>query len=246
MLKRINALLSIQNGCFTRTRNFDADHLYASFHLDTELFDELTFIDITGGKSRKNFITYLDKMLKNSFLPVTVGGGIYSLDDCYQMFDLGIDRVILNSALLENPKVIEKISLKYGAQSIVASLDVKKITEESYTAFNWRSKCTYDKLIPDIIISDSQLIGEIMIQSFDRDGTILGFDKKILDALGKFNLKSLPLNLASGFAKWSHYSDLLMHPQVDCVSVQNVHHLSSKSIKELKNYCSSLNISIRI
>lgn len=245
MLKRINAFLSIKDGCFTRTRNFYPDHLYSSFHLDTELFDELTFIDISGGEDRVQFVAYLKKILKNSFLPVSVGGGIRNLEDCELFFDLGVDRIVINTILWNNPKLVEKISLRYGSQAIVASVDIIKAEGSHYSAYDWKSKKAYKDFFPEIIINEKNLIGEIMIQSYDRDGTILGFDHEITDKINEKEVNDIPLNIASGFAKWEHYYEVLKKPTIDCVSVQNVHHLSAVSIDSLKRYCKSKGISLR-
>ena len=84
-----------------------------------------------------------------------------------------------------------------------------------------------------------------MIQSYDRDGTILGFDHEITDKINEKEVNDIPLNIASGFAKWEHYYEVLKKPTIDCVSVQNVHHLSAVSIDSLKRYCKSKGISLR-
>lgn len=244
MLKRIAACLIVKDGNFTRTKNFIPDHLYSSQHLDKDSFDEIIFINISNSIKNDDFLNYLKLQIKNCFLPVTIGGGIKKIEEVDYLFDNGADRIILNDALWSNPKLVCTIANKYGSQALVASIDLITI-EKNYFAYDWRNKSTRSKILPDILATDPNVVGEILLQSVERDGSLQGFDKESLNYVSKILPKFIPLNLASGFGKWEHYSDALQLTEVDCICVQNVHHMSSVAIKNLKNHCINLGISIR-
>lgn len=244
MLKRISACLIVKDGDFTRTKNFNPDHLYSALHLDKKFFDEITFINISECIMSDKFLNFLKPQLKNCFLPITIGGGIRKIEEVDYLFEIGADRVVLNEALWSNPKLIEKIANKYGSQAVVASVDIK-FFEGKYMAYDWRNKKIRSSLLPDILRSNSNTVGEILLQSVDRDGSVQGFDNLALQNLNYALNKFVPLNIASGFGKWDHYSNVLKLPEVDCVSVQNVHHMSAIAIQGLKVHCANLGISIR-
>ena len=244
MLKRISACLIVKDGFFTRTKNFNPDHLYSALHLDKKFFDEITFINITERVTSDKFLSFLKPQIKNCFLPITIGGGIRKIEEVDFLFEIGADRVILNEALWSNSKLIEKIAYKYGSQAVVASIDIK-FFEGKYIAYDWRNKKIRNKFLPDVLMSNANIIGEILLQSVDRDGSVQGFDGLALKSLNHALNKFVPLNIASGFGKWDHYSDVLKLPEVNCVSVQNVHHMSAIAIQGLKAHCKNLGIPIR-
>jgi cyclase len=192
----------------------------------------------------EKFLNFLKPQIKNCFLPITIGGGIEKIEDVDYLFDIGADRVALNEVLWSNPKLVEKISYKYGSQAVVASIDIK-FSDGKYFAYDWRTKKIRNQILPDILAAESNLIGEILLQSVDRDGSVQGFDGLVLQNLNKALVKFVPLNIGSGFGKWDHYSDVLKLPEVDCVSVQNVHHMSAIAIQGLKAHCRNLGLPIR-
>lgn len=244
MLKRISCCLTALEGSFVRTRNFRADHIYASFHLDKKWFDEIIVLNIEKKRKQNEFTQFLGTILQDCFLPVTVGGGISKLDHVKKNFDLGVDRVSLNSLLWDNPKEVAKICQKYGTQAVVASLDLVK-AEDEYGFYIWKTGKV--SLSPPPILSQSQpFFGEILIQLVDRDGTVEGFDKKAFDWFVKKYNPLVPLHCSSGFARWDQYAEILACPQVDCVSVSNVHHMGKIGIRNLKAACVQNNIHVRI
>jgi cyclase len=244
MLKRISACIVVKNGDFTRTKNFKPDHLYSAVHLDKRCFDELTFINISEEFFSVAFLNFLKIQIKDCYLPISIGGGIKKIEEVDYLFDIGADRIILNEALWSNTVLVEQVAKKYGSQAVVASIDVKRNNDEYY-AFDWRKHETRKTLLPDFLISNTKMIGEIFLQSVDRDGSVKGFDKMAFESLKNLLTEFIPINIASGFGKWDHYSDVLGLPEVDCVSIQNVHHMSAIAIQALKSHCKHCGISVR-
>lgn len=244
MLKRISCSLTVLEGSFVRTRNFRADHIYASFHLDKKWFDEILVLNIEKKKNLKIFLRFLRTILKDCFLPVTVGGGISKLDHVKRIFDLGVDRISLNTMLWENPKEALKICQKYGVQAVVASFDLVR-AGTGFGFYKWKTGQV--SLHPPPILSQAQApFGEILIQLVDRDGTVEGFDKKAFNWFVENYNRNVSLHCSSGFARWDQYVEILACPQVDCVSVSNVHHMGQVGIRNLKAACVRGNIQVRM
>ena len=245
MLKRIDASIPVFNGEFYRTRNFQPDYIYSLNHLDLSMFDEVTFLCIDPLPFSQPFVDFINKFIDSCFLPCSLSFRINSIDDARRAFDLGADRIVVNSSLWDNPSTIAEISNLYGAQSIVASLDIIK-SESRYLAYNWFSRSLRQSLLPDILLHSPELFGEVKIQSVLRDGSVLGPDKSLLQHVLPHISKSLPISYAGGLTSWKHYVDCLSMPEISCVSCTNVHHFSLDSITALKKFCVSHDLDVRL
>ena len=187
------------------------------------------------------FVDFINKFIDSCFLPCSLSFRINSIDDARRAFDLGADRIVVNSSLWDNPSTIAEISNLYGAQSIVASLDIIK-SESRYLAYNWFSRSLRQSLLPDILLHSPELFGEVKIQSVLRDGSVLGPDKSLCNM--SCHISQSSQSLTQGAYYWKHYVDCLSMPEISCVSCTNVHHFSLDSITALKKFCLSHDLTL--
>ena len=175
----------------------------------------------------------LFKITEHAFVPVCASGGIRSLDDVYQLFDQGADKVALNSVLFEDEKLISKLANIFGSQSIVGSVEIKKIEEKRWEAFyhNGRERSHIDAFewIKKI---QSEGVGELFITSIDSEGMKKGFDLEFLENLhGKI---SVPLVLGGGFNNANDVNNCILRNKIDGVALAGFFHYGVGSIGELK------------
>ena len=182
--------------------------------------DELIYIDIVASLYQRKFQTELLKQnLKNIFIPVTVGGAIKSIDDCNNLFENGADKVAINTYALQfDEKIIYQIAKNYGSQSLVLNIEAKKV-ENDWLCYSDNGRCPSSRNILEWIKRAQDLgVGEILLQSVDKDGSKKGFDLELYKKVIKFI--KVPLIIASGAGKLEHISDLLkIHkPEGICLS----------------------------
>lgn len=165
--------------------------------------DEMIIHDINAYSNKKLSESLIHSAVKNCNMPLTLGGGIRKIDEAKYLFDNGSDKISVNTLIYENHKIIEELSKIYGSQSIVASIDLKydKIKSEYYIFTN-NGKKKIKKFIPDIEISflKSIGIGEIIFTSIDKEGTLSGIDRKLVQILS--DLTEIPCIIAGGCNSW--------------------------------------------
>lgn len=198
--------------------------------------DEIIYLDIVSSLyQRKLNLDLLRESSKSIFVPLTVGGGINSIEDCNNFFANGADKISINTyALQTNQKIINEIAKKYGSQSLVLNVEAKKI-ENEWICYSDNGRCPSNKKILEWIQIGQDLgVGEILLQSVDRDGSKKGFDlelyKKVVDIV------KVPLIVASGFGKLEHIENLvkLHKPQAICLS--SLIYENKNIIKSIKSY----------
>ena len=159
--------------------------------------DEIFLVNITGSLyGYSNFKNILNKVCKNIFVPVTIGGGIKNLDDIKSLFDLGADKIALNSVLFENKELIFKSAKIYGSQSISVVVQAKYIKGDWYAFKNMAREDTGYKINEWCKICVDQGCGELIIISVDDDGLCRGLNKNLLDNI---NIKNIPIVMSGGF-----------------------------------------------
>lgn len=243
--KRIIITLTFLDGVLYRTKNFKPDYRYTKNFLNLWSIDELILIDISQKKFSKKFLELISFFSINCFVPVSVGGGIKSKNDVDLFFKFGADKIILGSDSINDPQLIHEISRKYGNQSIIQSVDCKKkISENIYTVYGQSGK----KIIQDNPINFAEKaigygVGEILINSIDNDGSLLGYDLNLIDMCSK-EIKS-PILALGGAGNWKHIEDLFLNTDVSAACTQNIFHFTEESIQSLKNFLNNKNINIR-
>lgn len=241
--KRIIFNLLFSNGNFYLSRNFnlqkvgDLEWIKKNFHLNKLIFsvDELMIFNVD--RTSKNIINLakaLKEISKNSFIPISAGGGIKNITDAKLLFRSGADKIVFNTSIKENPILIKKISKIYGRQSIVACVDVKENQKGNLEVFfkdgYLNSKIKLEKYFTFL---DKQPIGEILINSIDRDGTGFGIDEKIISNLKKI---SKPLIVSGGLGKKEHFYKCLTNNKIDAVATANLLNFLGTALYDVRNY----------
>ena len=243
--KRIIITLTFLDGVLFRTKNFKADYRYTKNFIDLWSIDELILIDISEKKFEEKFLELVRFFSKNCFVPISVGGGINSLEHADIFFKNGADKIVLGSDIVNNSQTIEKISKKYGNQSIIQSVDCKKhITKNMYTVMGKSGK-------KDLSMNPAEFckkvisfgIGEIMINNIDSDGSLLGFDINLINSISK--KIDCPILALGGAGNWQHFLDLFIKTDISAACTQNIFHFTEESILSAKKFLKKREIKIR-
>lgn len=147
--------------------------------------DEIAVLDITASTSKREpSFALIKQMAEECFIPMSYGGGITSLDQAKRLFDSGIEKVILNSVVAENPKLIEEIAHVYGNQSVVVCLDIKKSWLGKYTLYHFSGQKKSGLSIEEFLKNVTSMgAGEILVQNMDKDGTFGGYDYALINQI---------------------------------------------------------------
>lgn len=236
--KRLIFTLIYSDGFFKLSRNFKLQNVgdinWLKNHYDFSkisfFIDELLILDASKNKKKTDkFFSDLNSLSAESFAPIGAGGGIDKLKDAENFFKNGTDKIILNSAAFENPKVIYDISENYGNQSICVSIDYKLVNGR-YRVFINNGQNLIDLDFESYLEKIGHLpIGEVLLNSIDRDGTGQGLDLKVLNLIQN-NFK-LPIILAGGAGKASHLIDGLKEDKISAVSTANLYNFIGDGLK---------------
>lgn len=249
--KRIIPCLDVKDGRVVKGVNFlgladvSSPIDLARFYSDGGA-DELVFYDITASaEGRTLFTDILKKVAEQIFIPLTVGGGINTVDDFDRVLKCGADKVSVNSGAIKNPDLIHEAAQKYGDQCVVLSVDVKRADgqfrvfarggrdDTGMEAIEWIKKCV------------SNGAGEIVVNSIDTDGVKGGFDIEMLDAV--CNAVSIPIIASGGAGCKDDFVKLFKAlPRVDAGLAASIFHFGEVDIKDLKRTLKSKGINMRI
>ena len=181
---------------------------------------------------RNNLQDLITKAVKNVFIPITVGGGIRSVKNAYEMFRCGADKIAINTAAVKNPLFLKELVKEFGSQSIVISIEAKKNSENKWEVY---TECGRERTGLDVIEWANKCVssgvGEILITSVDKEGTCKGFDIELTKELtNKFNV---PIIACGGMGSKEHLFDLIENTNVDAVCMANILHYKKFTIKEI-------------
>lgn len=186
--------------------------------------DELIYIDIVASLyNRNNLIHIVERTAKDIFIPLTVGGGIRTIDDIRTVLRTGADRVAINTAAIRNPKLIREAAKTFGSSTIVVSIEAIKQSDGCYLAYvdNGREYTGVD--VFEWACSAAELgAGEILLTSVDREGTGLGFDLELIKKVSES--VPIPVIACGGAGRLEHIRDAVVHGKADAVSVASVLH----------------------
>lgn len=250
LAKRIIPCLDVKNGRvvkgtkFTNLADVDDPVKLAKFYSECGA-DELVFYDITASaEGRKIFCDVLKDAASNVFIPLTVGGGINTLDDFECVLNSGADKVSVNSGAIADPALIAKAAKKYGNQCVVLSMDVSLINGK-YKVFSKGGRIETDiDAIEWAKFAEDNGAGEIVVNSIDTDGVKNGFDIDLLNAV--CNKVNIPVIASGGAGSIQHFIDLFKCTNVDAGLGASVFHFNEFSIKALKNKLKESGIEVRI
>ena len=248
--KRIIPCLDVRNGRVVKGVNFEgvqdvADPVeMAEFYNDAGA-DELVFYDITAThEGRGIFTEVLKEVASQIFIPLTVGGGINTLEDFDRVLKCGADKVSVNSGAIRNPELIREAAMRYGDQCVVLSMDVKRVNGEfrvfarggredtGIEALSWAEKCV------------ALGAGELVVNSIDTDGVKKGFDLEMLDAVAK--RVDVPIIASGGAGKIEDFIKLFENPAIDAGLAASIFHFREVEIKALKEELQKQRVEVRL
>jgi cyclase len=183
--------------------------------------DELVVLNASKGeKNMPKFASAISNLVNDVFIPIAAGGGIRTLEDADLLFKSGADKIVLNTLLIENPIMVKEIIKNYGSQSVIASIDCK-LLEDTYEIFIEDGSLKIDNELKEYVAYIEQLgIGEIYLNSIDKDGTGFGYDQRLIETVNKNT--SLPLIIAGGAGNENHLAHGLKIENVSAVATANL------------------------
>ena len=227
--KRIIFSLIYEGGFFNQSRNFRLQKagnliwLEKNYNFKEMAFslDELIVLNASKDKKKiEEFAKTLERIVEDVFIPIAAGGGITSIDDAKLLFNSGADKLVLNSLLNNNQEIVRQIVKQYGSQSVIASIDYKTIDGNNVIFIN-DGKERVDMSLRQYIEHVQNLgVGELYLNSIDKDGTGFGYDFDTIDQVA--NSIKIPLIIAGGAGNESHLIEGLKREKVDAVATANL------------------------
>ena len=207
--------------------------------------DELVFYDITASaEGRKLFTDILRRVAAEIFIPLTVGGGIRSVEDFDRVLKCGADKVSVNSGAIADPSIIAAAAKKYGDQCVVLSMDVKRVDGQFRLFAKGGREDTGIDALDWAVRGVNDGAGEIVLNSIDTDGVKQGFDLEMLDALAE--RVHVPIIASGGAGNMEHFAQLFTHPGIDAGLAASIFHTGEVDIKDLKRYLRARGVEMRI
>ena len=251
MLKnRIIPCLDVKNGRVVKGINFvdlkDAgDPVEQAKIYSDGGADEICFLDITASSENRDTIyEVVERTSKKCFVPLTVGGGIRSVDDINKLLNCGADKVSINTTAVQNPEVIIQSAKKFGSQCIVIAIDAKKYQNKREVFTHGGRNNTGIDVIEFSKKMEDHGAGELLVTSMDRDGTQAGYD---IDLMSKISLKvNIPVIASGGVGNLDHLVEGIKLGNASAVLAASIFHYGKYSVKEAKEYLDSKGIPVRI
>lgn len=251
LAKRIIPCLDIRNGRVVKGKNFEnltdveSPVALAEFY-NRSGADELVFYDITASfEERRLFTDILKNVAEKIFIPLTVGGGINSLEDFDRVLKCGADKVSVNSGAIRNPSIIGEAAKRYGNQCVVLSMDVKRV-EGKFTLFSkgGRENTGIDA-VEWAYRGQEEGAGELVLNSIDTDGVKKGFDIEMLNVIGE--KLSIPVIASGGAGCINDFIELFDKvPTADAGLAASIFHFGQVDIGELKKSLKQHGVEVRI
>ena len=227
MKKRLIFTLLYERGTFVLSRNFrtqkigNIEWLNANYNFSrvARYVDELVLINVSQDREfDEHFRGTLSQLLEGVFAPVTVGGGIQTLMDAETLFDSGADKILLNRAIHEDLTLIADLATKYGQQAVVGSLDIRTDQGTHLVMTNKASTPGSTENLQKLLLDGH--IGELYVNSVNKDGTGQGMDPDIVDVVP--SMSSVPIILAGGAGKPAHLAEAIATPRINAVATANL------------------------
>ncbi|RTE67059.1 imidazole glycerol phosphate synthase subunit HisF [Amphritea opalescens] len=255
LAKRIIPCLDVENGRVVKGVQFvdirDAgDPVEVAKRYDEEGADEITFLDITAThEGRDTMVHTVERMASQVFIPLTVGGGIRTVDDIRTMLNAGADKVSINSAAVFNPDFVREAADKFGSQCIVVAIDAKKVSQPG-EADRWEI-FTHGGRKPtglDAVEWAKKMVqlgaGEILLTSMDQDGVKNGYDLGVTRAIS--DAVNVPVIASGGVGNLDHLVAGCIEGKADAVLAASIFHFNEYSIPEAKQYMKERGIEVRL
>lgn len=251
LAKRIIPCLDVTAGRVVKGVNFvelrDAgDPVEIARRYDEQGADELTFLDITATSDGRDLILHIiEAVASQVFIPLTVGGGVRTVDDVRRLLNAGADKISINSTAVANPQMVADAAQKYGSQCIVVAIDAKKTGEGKWEVFTHGGrKATGLDVVEWAQKMEGLGVGEVLLTSMDRDGTKSGFDLSLTRAVS--NAVSIPVIASGGVGGLQDLADGIKTGKADAVLAASIFHYGEHTVQEAKRFMSEQGIPMRL
>ncbi len=253
LAKRIIPCLDVDNGRVVKGVRFvdirDAgDPVEIARRYDAEGADELAFLDITAShENRETMVHVVEQVAGEVFIPLTVGGGIRTLDDIRRLLNAGADKVSINTAAVFDPEFVKAAAERFGSQCIVVAIDAKQVATDPP---RWEI-FTHGGRKPtglEAIAWARKMVdygaGEILLTSMDRDGTRVGFDLGLTRAIS--DAVSVPVIASGGVGELHHLAEGVLEGRADAVLAASIFHFAEHTVREAKEFMAARGIEVRL
>jgi cyclase len=256
LAKRVIPCLDVHDGHVTRGVQFGkaeagelrnvGDPVALAVRYNEQGADEMVFFDITASAhGRATMINVIERAADQCFMPLTVGGGIRSVEDMHAMLRAGADKTSINSSALANPDLIRQGAEKFGSQCVVVSIDAKKVSPGKWEVFSHGGRKSTGLDAVDWAKKAAGLgAGEIVLNSIDADGTKAGFDieitRRVSESVG------VPVVASGGAGNLEHMAAVLLDGKADAVLAASIFHFGEYTVGDVKKYLSSRKIIVRL
>jgi cyclase len=256
LAKRVIPCLDVHDGAVTRGVQFGraeagelrrvGDPVELALRYNEQGADEMVFFDITAtAHGRGTMVDVIERAADQCFMPLTVGGGIKSVDDMYTMLRAGADKISINSSALARPELIREGAEKFGSQCIVVSIDAKRVAPDKWEVFSHGGrKPTGLDAIEWAKKAVAFGAGEIVLNSIDADGTKAGFDivitRRISESVG------VPVVASGGAGKLEHMAEVLLEGKADAVLAASIFHFGECTVGDVKEFLAKQKILVRL
>ncbi|CAA0099607.1 Imidazole glycerol phosphate synthase subunit HisF [Halioglobus japonicus] len=255
LAKRIIPCLDVDNGRVVKGVNFvdirDAgDPVEIAMRYNDQGADEVCFLDITASSDgRETTVHTVEQIAEHVFIPLTVGGGIRSVDDIRTMLNAGADKVSINTAAIHNPELVRESALRFGSQCIVVAIDAKRVDDvdgqprwEIFT-HGGRKPTGIDAVAWAVRMAELGA-GEILLTSMDRDGTRNGFELGVTRAIT--DAVEIPVIASGGVGTLDHLVDGVTRGGADAVLAASIFHFGEFTVPQAKAYMAEHGIEVRL
>lgn len=251
LAKRIIPCLDVTAGRVVKGVNFvdlrDAgDPVEIARRYNEQGADELTFLDITATSDQRDIILdIIEAVSAQIFIPLTVGGGVRSVEDVRRLLNAGADKVSINSAAVTNPELVADAASRYGSQCIVVAIDAKQVGPDRWEVFTHGGRTpTGLDAIEWAKKMEALGCGEILLTSMDRDGTKSGFDIPLTRAVS--NAVNIPLIASGGVGNLEHLADGILKGHANAVLAASIFHYGEFTVQEAKRFMAERGIEVRM
>ena len=255
LAKRVIPCLDVHDGQVTRGVQFGraeagelrnvGDPVALALRYNEQGADEMVFFDITASAhGRASMISVIERTADQCFMPLTVGGGIRTVEDMHLMLRAGADKVSINSSALANPDLIRAGAEKFGSQCIVVSIDAKRTAPGRWEVFSHGGRQPAGHAALDWAVRAVALgAGEIVLNSIDADGTKAGFDLEITRRVSES--VGVPVVASGGAGTLAHMADVLLEGKADAVLAASIFHFGEFTVGDVKKFLAARNIPVR-
>lgn len=249
--KRIIPCLDVNNGRVVKGVNFvnlrDAgDPVEIASFYNQSMADEIVFLDITASSDARNImLDVVARTAEQVFIPLTVGGGIRTIEDFRKILSAGADKISVNSAALKRPELINEAAERFGNQCVVVAIDAKRRQEGGFDVYlNGGRVNTGKDAVEWAVEVERRGAGEILLTSMDCDGTKAGYDIELTRAIS--DAVSIPVIASGGAGKMEHFTEALTEGGAEAALAASLFHYREMEIRDLKNYLKAQGVSVRI